>query len=403
MAADLVDHAFSVEAATRAYLATISGAARARSDAYYEGGYWLILWNLVVTAVIMLGLLQSGLASRLSGWAARVTGRRGLLWLLLGALPIVAALTVVQIPWDAYVGFFREQQYGMSNQSFGAWLGDWAKSTVIGIIGMTILSFALLWLVRSAPKTWWAWGTLVTASLLAVVIAVGPVFIEPLFNTYKPMAESPLRNQILSMARANGVPAHDVLVVDASRQTKRISANVAGLGGTMRVALNDNLLNQSTPAEVRAVMGHELGHYVLDHIWSGIIYLSIVILLGYLAVARFAPALIARYGRRWGVGSLADPAAIPIVLLIFSAYLVVMTPVTNTITRVQEQQADMFGLNAARAPDGFASAAMKLSQYRKLEPGHWEEIIFYDHPSGRTRVWNAMQWKAEHLGEPGVE
>lgn len=403
MAAELVEHAFSVEAATRAYLATVSGAARAKSDAYFEGGYWLILWNFVVIAIVMLGMLYSGLAARLSAWAARVTGKRGTMWLLLGALPIVAVITVVTVPWDAYVGFFREHQYGMSNQSFGEWLGDWGKSTAISIIMVTVLAFLVLLLIRAAPKSWWAWGTVVTAGLLAVMIAAGPVFIDPLFNTYKPMAQSPLRDAILSMARANGVPAHDVLVVDASRQTKRISANVSGLGSTMRVALNDNLLNQGTPAEVRAVMGHELGHYVLGHIWSMIFYFSVIILLGYLAVAHFAPRLIARHSNRWGVTTLADPAAIPVVVLVFMAYLLAMTPVTNSIIRFNEQQADQFGLNAARAPDGFAAIAIKLSKYRKLEPGKWEEIIFFDHPSGRTRVQTAMQWKAEHLGEPGVE
>ena len=145
-----------------------------------------------------------------------------------------------------------------------------------------------------------------------------------------------------------------------------------------------------------------VGHYVLNHIWSMLIYFSLIILGGYLAINHFVPALLRR-NPKWGVQSLADPGALPIAILVMSAYFVVMTPVVNTIIRVQEQEADQFGLNAARAPDGFAATAMKLSAYRKLEPGKWEEIIFYDHPSGRTRVETAMQWKAEHLGEPGVE
>jgi STE24 endopeptidase len=163
------------------------------------------------------------------------------------------------------------------------------------------------------------------------------------------------------------------------------------------------LLNQGTSAEVRAVMGHELGHYVLNHIWSMIIYFSLIILGGYLAVSHFVPALLARHGDKWRVHSLGDPAAIPVAVLVLAAYFLVMTPLVNTVIRTQEQEADVFGLNAARAPDGFAKIAMKLSTYRKIEPGKWEEIIFFDHPSGRTRVTTAMQWKAEHLGEPGVE
>ncbi len=398
----MADPAFSVEAATRAYLAMVNGAARAKSDAYFEGGYWLILWSFVVTAAIVWLLMRSGWAAKLSARTRAMAGNRPWLHSMLAAFALIGLISVLQFPWDAYDTYFREHQYGMSNQSFGQWFGDWAKNAVISLIIFTLLAAGMLRLIRATPKSWWAWGAVVTAGFMAFFVAVAPIFVEPLFNTYKPMAESPLRDQILAMARANGVPAHDVLVVDASRQTKRISANVAGLGSTMRVALNDNLLNQATPAQVRSVMGHELGHYVLNHIWSMIIYFALIILGGYLAINHFVPALLRRYPD-WGVSSLADPGALPVAILVISAYFVVMTPLVNTIIRVQEQEADQFGLNAARAPDGFAAIAMKLSAYRKLEPGKWEEIIFYDHPSGRTRVTTAMQWKAEHLGEPGVE
>jgi len=398
----MANPAFSVEAATQAYLATVSGAARAKSDAYFEGGYWLLLWGFVVTAVIMIFLMRSGWAAKISARARTMSGNRPWLHSIFAAFALLLVIAVLQFPWDAYTGFFREHQYAMSNQSFGQWLGDWGKNAVISLIMFTLLAAGMLRLIRATPKNWWAWGAVVTAGFMAFFIAIAPIFVEPLFNTYKPMAESPLRDQILSMARANLVSAHDVLVVDASRQTKRISANVAGLGSTMRVALNDNLLNQATPAQVRSVMGHELGHYVLNHIWSMVIYFALIILGGYLAINHFVPALLRRYPD-WNVATLADPAALPIAILVMSAYLLLMTPLVNTIIRVQEQEADQFGLNTARAPDGFAAIAMKLSVYRKLEPSKWEEIIFFDHPSGRTRVETAMQWKAEHLNEPGVE
>ena len=290
----MANPAFSVEAATQAYLATVSGVARAKSDAYFEGGYWLILWSFVVTAVIMIFLMRSGWAAKISDWARRITGGRPWLHAMLAAFVLIGIVAVLQFPWDLYVTYFREHQYGMSNQNFGQWLGDWVKNALISLIVFTLLASGMLRLIRATPKNWWAWGAVVTAGFMAFFIAVAPVFVEPLFNTYKPMAESPLRDQILSMARANGVPAHDVLVVDASRQTKRISANVAGLGSTMRVALNDNLLNQATPPQVRSVMGHELGHYVLNHIWSMVIYFALIILGGYLAINHFVPALLRR-------------------------------------------------------------------------------------------------------------
>jgi STE24 endopeptidase len=205
----------------------------------------------------------------------------------------------------------------------------------------------------------------------------------------------------MSMARANGVPADDVFLVDASRQTDRISANVAGLFGTTRIALNDNLMKQPVD-EVRAVMAHELGHYVLNHVWKMLIALSLITGLIFLIIARLLPWALRRFGPGWGVTSVDDPAILPVMMIFGAVIGLVLTPVTNTLIRTQEIEADRFGLNAARAPEAFASVAMKLSQYRKIEPGHWEEILFFDHPSGHTRVVTAMRWKAEHLAHPDV-
>ena len=186
---------------------------------------------------------------------------------------------------------------------------------------------------------------------------------------------------------------------DQSKQHKRISANVSGLGPTIRISLNDNLLERSTPAEVKAVMGHELGHYVLGHIWRSVIVLVLIVVAGLFLLWWLTPRILARYGPRWGVRGVDDPAVVPLFAAIFTLFMLAMTPVTNTLIRMNESDADAFGLDAAREPDGFASIAMKLSEYRKIEPGALEEALFFDHPSGRTRVRMAMEWKARHLAE----
>ena len=393
--------AFNVETATQAYLATVSGAARLRSDAYFEGGYWITLWGALISVAVAYLFLRLGWAARLSAWSKRVTGGRLFLATLLFLLAFTILTALIELPWSIYTEFAREHQYAMSNQSFGEWLGETAKSAAIGI-PLTALVIALLFIgVRRAPRTWWAYGAAGTALFMAFGIAVAPVLIEPLFNKYTPMAASPLQAEILKMARANGVPASNVLVVDASRQTKRISANVAGLGSTTRVALNDNLLATNDPAGVMAVMGHELGHYVLNHIVTLIIGFTILITLGFLVVQAAVPALIRR-NPGWGITDVGEPGAFAIWSIVFTLVVLRMTPVFNSITRFDESQADIFGLNAARAPDGFARTALRLSAYRKLDPSAFEEAVFYDHPSGATRIRMAMQWKSEHLGEPGV-
>lgn len=394
--------AFDVEAATQAYMATLSGAARAKSDAYFEGGYWLLLWGFLVTVAINLLFLAIGWSARLSAWAGR-RARRPFLRSLLWAAPYVLVTWVLTLPWTIYTRFVREHQYDLATQTFGPWFAEQLIGLAIATIVTSLAIAGLLALVRHFGDRWWGIGAGVTVAFLAFMLLLAPVLVDPLFNRYAPMAPGELRDQILSMARANGVPADNVYVVDASRQTTRMSANVAGLGPTIRIALNDNLLKGATPPEVRSVMGHELGHYVLTQSLPLLLGFGLIILFGYLAVARLVPVLLRRCGARWRVERIDDPAVIPAAAIVLAVYFLLATPVINSLVRVHEQAADVFGLNVARAPDGFARIAMKLSIYRKIEPAPWEELIFYDHPSGRARVETAMRWKAEHLGEAGIE
>jgi STE24 endopeptidase len=220
------------------------------------------------------------------------------------------------------------------------------------------------------------------------------VFVAPLFNTYTRLTDERVRAPILRMAAANGLAANDVWVSDASRQSKRISANVSGLLGTERITLNDNLLHRSTPAQVQAVMGHELGHYVLNHGYKLLAFLALIALGLFAALHALLGWGIGRWGARWGIRDEADPAGLPLAVLVLTVLSLLLTPVLNTLVRVQEQEADVFGLNAAREPDAFAEVALQLSEYRKLSPGPVEEFIFFDHPSGRTRILTAMRWKA---------
>jgi len=390
---------FDVDAATQAYLATLGGAARARSDAYFEGGYWITLWSALVAVTVDLVQLRTGLSARWRDWAERVTRRR-FPQAMLYALPYVLVGALLSLPWTIYTGFVRELHYGLMNQSFAGWLGDALINLAIAMVLSAIMLGILMIGLRRSPRRWWLWGTGVVAAALAALMLIAPVFIAPLFNSYTELAPGPVRERIVAMAAAHHVPADHIYVFDQSRQDKRISANVSGLGPTIRISLNDNLLSRTTLPETAAVMGHELGHYVLGHVWRLIIGLSLAVGLALWAASRIARALIARHGAAWRLRGPDDLAAVPVYLMTIIALMLLLTPLTNSIARASESEADAFGLDAAREPDGFASVAMKLAEYRKIAPGRIEEIMFYDHPSGATRVRMAMQWKKDHV--PGA-
>jgi STE24 endopeptidase len=398
LAAASAAQGFDVEAATRAYLETLQGAARAKSDAYFEGGYWLPLWGALVSIIAYWLMLHFGWSAKWSAWAKRVTKRR---WVqpALYALPFTIAGAILTLPWTIHVAFYREHQYGMSNQTFLEWFREWGIMLGVGLVTGAIVLAVIYAVIRNSPKRWWLWGTAATGALLAVLILLAPVFLEPLLNKYTPMEAGPLRSEILRIAHEQGIPTDDVYVVDASRQTKRISANVSGIGPTIRIALNDNLLNRSNQAGIKSVMGHEMGHYTLYHIQKLLVYLTLMALAGFLIAYWAVPKLLARYGKRWGVKDVADPASAPILWALLALLTVPGGILFNSIIRYHESEADAFGLDAAREPDGFAMTAMQLSEYRKIEPAEWEEVIFYDHPSGRSRVRMAMEWKARHLDE----
>ncbi len=385
---------FNPEEATRAWLDTMGPEATARSNAYFEGGY------IIEFAGVAINVLVAGLFLLL-GWAR---GVRGWLERTVRFFPLVAAGTsffyilvssILTFPFQYYVGFVRQHRYDLSTQTLPEWLSEQAIGFAIGLVIGTIFLTVIYLIIRAARNTWWVWGSAVAIAFAAVMGLIFPVFIAPLFNTYTPMEQSELRDDIVAMAQANGVPATDVMVYDRSRQTNSISANVSGFGPTTRISLADTLLDRASPGAVRHVMGHEIGHYVLGHVYSGLIMNTLIILFTFAAV-HFGFRALAK-NERWGIRDISDPAGLPLIMVLLAVVGIITSPLQRNLTRFNEQQADMFALTAAREPDGAAEAALLLSEYRKMEPAPFEQWWFYTHPSGWNRVHNAMVWKAHEI------
>lgn len=387
----------NADAATQAYLDRLPAETVARSNAYFEGGYWLQLWNFLLGLAVSWLLLRGGLSARVRDACARLGRFAVVRDALFGAFFSIASW-VLTLPLTVYQGFVREHQYDMATQTLGPWFVD--QLTMLGAQTVAFaLALAVLYaVIRRARERWWIWGTVAAMGLMVFAVMIGPVWIDPLVNTYKPVSDPVVKNAVLAMAHADEVPVDNVYEFDASRQTTRVSANVSGILGTASVRLNDNLLHTSLP-EIRAVMGHELGHFVMNHIYKALTEMSLLVLAGFVFSKWAMDAMLRRHGAAWRLQGVGDVASFPLFIAVFSVWMLVTTPISNTLVRTQEIEADRFGLNLAREPHGEAEVDLKLTEYRKPDPGPIEEFVFFDHPSTRNRIHDAMQWR-EAMGTP---
>lgn len=386
---------FDPAAATAQWLATLSPQETARAVAYTHGSHWLILWSFLVSALVAWIIVRTGL---LVAIRSRIERRRN--------RPLMASFTValvysimswvLTLPWSIYESWYREKQYGLTSQALGGWLGEAAIGAAISVVVTALLLVAIYALIRRARRFWWAWASGVTAAFIVIGLVLAPLVIEPIFNTYTPAPNGPVRDAVVALAKQTGTPSDKIFIYDGSKQSDRYTANVSGLFGTARVAMSDTMFKQNADlAEVRGVVGHEMGHYAHAHILWTVGILVILSALAFWLTDRLYP-LAHRLLRADRVGDIADPAGLPVLALVLAFLGVLGTPVFATMTRTMEEDADHFSLVHANEPEGLSKALIKTAEYRAPSPSAVEEFLFYDHPSVENRIRRAMEWKATH-------
>lgn len=386
---------FNPTVATDAYLATLSPGAHLKAIHYTQGGHWLLLWGWLVAVIAYLLIARSRILVRIEGAMER---RRPTLLLtsFVVAVVVMVADAILELPWTVYAQWWRERAYGLTSQSFGGWLGEQGVGLIISTILGGLFFLALYALIRRAPRFWWAWAGGLTAIAFIFLMIIGPILIEPIFNRYTPAPAGPTRDAVVALAKTAGVPYDKIYIFNGSKQSNRYTANVSGLFGSARVSMSDIMFAKGADiAEVRGVVGHEMGHYKHVHaIYLAAFFslLALVIFAITAAVFPWADRLI-----RSGAAGIADPAGLPTIFIIGSTLFLLATPLTNSATRLAESDADAFSLRVAEEPDGLSKALVKTIEYRADSPSRVEEIIFYDHPSVRRRIQRAMAWKAAHL------
>ena len=384
---------FDPAAATAAYLAQLPPEAHAKAVAYTQGGHWLLLWGALVTILVGLLVLRSGLLVRLR---ARIEGRKARPWLAAAAVLALYALleTLLTLPWTIYSEWWRETAYGLTSQPLGGYLAELTLNTFIVLIVSVLLFSLLYWLIRRTAERWWLWGGGLVTGFIIVMMVLAPVFVQPLFNTYREAPAGPVRDAIVEMAVAGGVPHDKIYIYDGSKQSNRYTANVSGLFGTAQIAMSDVMFAKGADlAEVKAVVGHEMGHYVHMHsIWMALTFGGLA-LVSFFLIARLFTPVFKLTGAK-GVTGLSDPAGFPAISIILAVLGLLGAPIIFSVTRAVETDADRYSLQHVNEPDGLARALVKTIEYRAATPSKLEETLFYDHPAVGSRVRMAMDWKA---------
>jgi STE24 endopeptidase len=364
--------------------------ALAQAQAYTTGNHWLLLLNVGVSLLVAVIMVRLKLLDRI---AARMEGRR----LSLSTFTVSAAFllisTIIALPWTIYTDWYRERSYGLSSQPLGDFLGQMAIGELIGTVLGGLFLVGVYALIRRTGQRWWLWSGGLAGVVTLLALLAGPPLIEPLFNEYMPVPAGEVRTALEAIADDVGIPHDRIFMYDGSRQSDRFTANVSGIGPSARIAISDVALKQASIAEVRAVTGHEAGHYKLGHVWRYAVIFPLLAMAFFFLLGRlFAPAA------RW-LGSdarLDEPRGLPVFAVVGSVLGLLVTPLTNTLTRVGETESDQYSLMTVNEPDALATALVKTAEYRYPRPSALEEALFYTHPSVEKRALMAMEWKAAH-------
>jgi STE24 endopeptidase len=386
--------AFDPNAATARYIDSLGPAALQKAHDYTVGKEWMLLWGFLVTALVTWLIVRSGVLDKLQ---ARFADRRKNLSAFVVGLVFLIISFVLTLPWTIYASWWREKSYGRTSQPFGDWIGQTLLANAISTLITALLLVGVYWLIRRTGKSWWLWSGGLVAAVTSLLILLSPILIEPLFNKYEPVPAGKVRDAVVEMAGRAGVPPERVFMYNGSRQSNNFTANAGGIGSTARVAISDVALKGASLDEVRAVTGHEIGHYVLKHTWWGILFAAVAAMVWFW----LADLLFPRFARLFGSSAaIAEPRGIPVLGFIVALLSLLVLPIANTFGRTLESQADMYSLKTENRPDALSTALVKTAEYRYPRPGAIEEFLFYDHPSVERRVRVAMEWKAAHPEPP---
>lgn len=364
-----------------------SPAEQAQTRQHAREGRMIYFATLAWEVLLFAAFFLLGGTRALAALARRAGAHWWLAVLLVGAV-FLLGWTICILPFDVYTGFFWQHRWGLSHQTLAQWAGDWALEASI-FLGITLVLLLLAYfIICRCPRTWWLWLAIASAPLIFAGEVLQPLVIDPLFNRFVPLADPMLKQDILALASAQGLPVHDVYIMDASRQGGWVNAYVTGIGPSRRIVLYDTLVKQFPQDEVLFITAHELGHTAHHDIPIYIVLGVIGAFAGSYLTFRLSRSIISRFRRRLGIRFPADPAGLPVLTALVFALMLVATPIESTITRTIESRADRFAITAYPHPTAAISAFHRLAALNldDEDPPAWVELFLYTHPSIRHRI-----------------
>ena len=354
-----------------------------RAEEYSTLRRYLSLASYFLSLLVALILGLTPIGARL---VRKLTGGRA--WWMAVPLGVAAVLLVgraATLPLSAFIHQLN-RDYGLSNQAWGGWGVDVAKSYGVGVVLTSLVLLVLVACARRSPRWWFAWAGGLSALLVVAASFLYPVVVEPIFNKFTPMSAGPFRASVFELAESEGVQVDDVLVADASRRTTTLNAYVSGFGGTRRVVVYDNLLKELTPDEARVVIAHELAHAKHQDVLVGTLLGGLGGVAGLALLALLLDSR--RLRRRARVSSPADPAAVALVLALSATGTFLSSPVLNTISRAVEVRADRDSIAATGQGDVFAVMQHELAVHSLSDPTppRLNHVWFGSHPTVLQRV-----------------
>jgi len=351
------------------------------------GSVWGILQLLLLLAVGAVGWMQrTAIRTSRNRWA------QGFLFVFL----LMLATTLLSLPLDL-AGHHFSRVYGISVQGWGSWFWDMTKSFLISFVFGGLVMMLLFWVIRKSPRRWWFWFWIPAVALVVLMVFVAPVILDPLFNKFEPLAKSnpALVDRLEQMTHRGGIniPPERMFLMKASEKVTVLNAYVTGIGASKRVVVWDNSIERATPDQISFIFGHEMGHYVLNHIPKTLVFLSLLLLVEFYIGFRGMQWLLRRYGARWGIGSQNDWGSVVVLMLVISVLSFVTQPVMNAYSRSHEHIADIYGQESVHGivadPQATAVGTFQLLGEMGLEepqPNRYIEFWLFSHPSITHRV-----------------